>query len=239
VSLLDEYPLTASADEDSALRLAIARRLAAQVYRVPGGVEFGGYVFDETPTPPQTGAGVITLACFPEWADGDTVARTPFAVILDATGTYAPARVVDDDTPMDDGGTLWTPVGDVAEGPAVTLRGFGEYEVTLTVLIQATDKPTRAALVRGARAALSAKPGEEPREGVIVSLGGLYYDRKARLRLLSLSRQDTEDSGGTKRRGVLLTIRASVEVVEPVEIGLIQHVAFVPPDAADSMTRVP
>ena len=239
MSLLDEYPLTASADEDGALRIAIARRIAAQVYRVPGGVEFSGYVFDETPIPPQTSAGVLQLACFSEWAGGDTVARTPFAVILDATGTYSPARVVDDDTPMDEGGTLWAPVGDVGEGPAVTLRGFGEYEVVLTVLLQATDKPTRAALVRGARAALSAEANDEPREGVVVDLGPLYYDRKARLRLLSLSRQDTEDLAGTKRRGVLLTVRASVEVVEPVEIALIQHVAFVPPDAADTMTSVP
>jgi hypothetical protein len=159
----------------------------------------------------------------------------PFAVILDATGTYPPARVVDDDTPLEEGGSLWAPAGDVAEGPAVTLRGFGEYEVVLSILLQATDKPTRAALVLGARAALSAGLDEEPREGVVVDLGPLYYNRKARLRLLSLSRQDAEESGGTKRRTVMLTVRASVEVVQPVEIGLIQHVAFVPPDAADNM----
>ena len=234
MSLLDQYPLKATEDEDSALRVAICRLLAAQVYRISGGASFSGFVADEVvlqPDPPE-------LMCLSEWADGETVARYPFAVVLDATGQYESCPVVDDEKLIEDGGSKWCPTGDVGAGPAVTLRTLGSYEVTFSVMLQANDRPMRSALVRGARSAFKpADPyAETGRDSLVVELGDLYWSRRARFQLVGLTRTDTEASGATKMRSVIMTVRASIPVVEPVELDLFQSFEQTPPDGDSELS---
>lgn len=205
--LLALYPRQASHDEDSALRLLLCRALAGGEYRTPGSAPLRTWVVDDHPDE-STPEGAIEFHS--EWADGEHRATFPHVVIQDAEGSADFGSMA----PTVDESTAW-PEGDIDAGrDYVALRLGPEYVVEFAIMFEATDKPTRAALIRGARGVLEGAENTG-RYGIIVEAGDLYYGLRARFTPLRMSRVDAEDKSGARHRTAGLAVRASIRTATP------------------------
>ncbi len=220
-AILADYPLTASHDEEGALRHALARLLAEEAeVRVPGRPVARAVVSESEPAQQVLPGDVEIL---PEWADGEQVMRLPHAVLQDAIGRYEPIQggTIDEST-------IWPSSGDARAALHVT----DEFVVEIPVWIFASDRPTRMAIVRAFRAVLRGSTRatfegtSDGRHGRVVDTGALYYGRIARFELLSGQRADTADAAAMRRRIAILTVRASILVAEPVVFAPLSVVGF-------------
>lgn len=221
-ALLADYPLKATHDEDGALRETLAEILTRGTYRVPGAPALRAGIAGTAQAAPD---GVIEI--HPEWADGDHRARFPHIVIGDAVGTWERTRNPD----QLDESSIWPE--DAPE--QVALRTTAEYVVQLPLMLEANDRPTRMAMVRGARAMLDGSHADfydgiqAERHGIVTGTGNRFYGRLARFVPMTLQRADTEDRAGRRHRVAIINVRASIMVAEPVVLPTIQHVGFQAP----------